>query len=71
MNLGQANCLSSRAPILDLWLEITKSRKLLIEGFICSTKVKSQTLALLRVKMAQTGKQMRVFKMIEMKDKRN
>jgi hypothetical protein len=34
MDLGQAHCLASRAPTLDLWLEITKSRKFVIQGFI-------------------------------------
>jgi hypothetical protein len=39
MNLGQANRLPWRAPTFDLWLEITKSTKLGIHGFIWITKV--------------------------------
>ncbi len=27
-----------RAPTVDLWLEILKSRKFVIQGFICITK---------------------------------
>ncbi len=34
MNLGQAHCLASRAPTLDLCLEITRSRTFVIQGFI-------------------------------------
>jgi hypothetical protein len=34
MDLGQAHCLASRAPTLELWLEITTSRKFVIQGFI-------------------------------------
>jgi hypothetical protein len=34
VNLGQAHCLASQAPTLDLWLEITKSRKFVMQGFI-------------------------------------
>ncbi len=34
INLGNAHCLALRAPTLDLWLEITKSRKFVIQVFI-------------------------------------
>ncbi len=34
MNLGQVHCLAWRAPTLVLCLEITKSRKFVIHGFI-------------------------------------
>ncbi len=34
MNLGQAHRLVSRAPTLDQWLEITKYRKFVVQGFI-------------------------------------
>jgi hypothetical protein len=33
-NRGQAHCFASRTPTLDLWLEVAKSRKLVIEGFV-------------------------------------
>jgi hypothetical protein len=39
MNLGQAYVLASRSSTLDLWLETTNSRKLLIQGFIWLTKL--------------------------------
>jgi hypothetical protein len=38
MNLGQAHCVASWAPTFDLWLEITKSSKFVIQGFIWITK---------------------------------
>jgi hypothetical protein len=38
MNLGQSHCFASRAPTLDLWLEITKIRKFVIQGCIWITK---------------------------------
>ncbi len=38
MNLEQTHCLASRAPTLDLWLEITKIRKFVIQGIIWTTK---------------------------------
>jgi hypothetical protein len=38
VNLGHAHCLAYRATTLDLWLEITKSRKFVIEGFVWITK---------------------------------
>jgi hypothetical protein len=49
-----------RAPTLDLWLEITKSKKFLILKFIGTTRFLSQVANLLQAKMAQQCKQMRV-----------
>jgi hypothetical protein len=60
MNLGQTYSLASRAPILDLWLKITKSWKFVIHGFIWFTKFWSPIPTLLQAKMAQQGKQLRV-----------
>jgi hypothetical protein len=37
--LGQAHYLALRASTLDLWLEITKSRKSVIRRFIYITKI--------------------------------
>ncbi len=50
MNLqqGQTYCVASPAPTLDLWLvEITKSRKFVIRGFLWITKFLSQVSTLL------------------------
>jgi hypothetical protein len=33
IKIEQAHCLALRAPTPDLWLEITKSRKFVIQGF--------------------------------------
>ncbi len=60
MNLGHARCLASRAPTIDLWLEITKTKKFVIQGFNWIAKFQSQVLSSLQAKMAQQGKQMRV-----------
>jgi hypothetical protein len=38
MNLAQAHCLTTRAPTPDFWLEITKSRMFVIQGFVWITK---------------------------------
>ncbi len=60
MNLGQAQCLASWAPTSDLWLEITRSRKFVIQVFTWITKFLSQVPTSLQAKMARQGKQMRV-----------
>jgi hypothetical protein len=60
MNLGKAHCLALRALTLDLFQEITKGRKSVIQGFIWITKFESQVPPLLQAKMGQQGKQMRV-----------
>jgi hypothetical protein len=60
VTLGQAHCLALRAPTLDLLLEITESRKFVIQGYIWITKFQSQVPTSLQAKMAQQGKQMRV-----------
>ncbi len=40
--LGQAHWLALGAPALDSWIEITKSRKFVIQGFVWTTKLWSQ-----------------------------
>jgi hypothetical protein len=40
--LKQAHCLPLREPTLDLWMEITKSRKFVIQRFISNTKFYSR-----------------------------
>jgi hypothetical protein len=50
----------SQSPTLDLWLEITKSRKFVIRGFIWISKSWSQVPTILQAKMAHQSKQMRV-----------
>jgi hypothetical protein len=60
MILGQGHCLALPGPTLDLCLEIIKSRKFVIQGFVWITKFQSQVPTLLQAKVAQHGKQMRV-----------
>ncbi len=51
---------ASTKPTLDFGLEITKSRKFVIQGFIWITKFWPQVPTSLQAKMAQHSKQMRV-----------
>ncbi len=60
MNLGQGLCLSLLSPTLDSWLEITQSRKFVIQGSIWSEKILISSFNFTASQMAQQGKQMRV-----------
>jgi hypothetical protein len=52
---AHAHCLALRTwPILDLWLEMSKSRKFVIQGLIWTTKFESQVPTLLQGKKNTT-----------------